>query len=139
MTKPITAGEWFTVCDYQRDFGAGPSAPSLKLTKLQVRGNLTPGATGFGRTLQSDLICTVNPDSPHAQADAGLIIAAPKLLGAAADALAFVRHALEFFNWGQFPNLQDGVEQLLARLEAAVAFGAALPRPTCSNNEGGER
>jgi len=53
--------------------------------------------------------------------------AAPDLLAACSDALAFVKYALEFWDWSRFPNSQKSAEQLRDKLAAALdkAGGAA--------------
>lgn len=55
------------------------------------------------------------------EANAQLIAASPDLLAACDDGLAFVRHALEFFDWSRFPHLYESVEQLRDKMAAAVA------------------
>lgn len=57
--------------------------------------------------------------------DAALIVTAVNahadLLAACARAEGFVKYALEFWDWSKFPNLQQGTEDLLKRLQAAIA------------------
>ena len=54
------------------------------------------------------------------EANAALIAAAPDLLEGCERSLDFVRHSLEFFNWSQFPNLEEGVQDLRTRLESVI-------------------
>jgi hypothetical protein len=56
----------------------------------------------------------------HAGRDADLRAAHAALLAATGDGLAFVRHALEFFDWTAFPHLHASVEELRGKMSAAV-------------------
>jgi len=48
-----------------------------------------------------------------------------ELLAACKRSLAFVNHTLEFFGWGQFPNLEREVEELRDNLKATIARAGA--------------
>jgi hypothetical protein len=49
------------------------------------------------------------------------------LLAAAEAGLSFMRHALEFFGWGAFPNLQAEVERKRDMIAAHIANAKAAP------------
>jgi hypothetical protein len=61
------------------------------------------------------------PDTEQQQANASLIAAAPDLLAACEKAEAFVKYALEFWDWRNFPNLEESAQLLATQLREAKA------------------
>jgi len=57
--------------------------------------------------------------------DANLIAAAPDLLAACEKAEGFVKYALEFWDWRNFPNLEESAQLLLKQLQEAKAKAGA--------------
>lgn len=76
---------------------------------------------------------SADPDSPHKAEGCRVGGRLDELIGgrdalrvAAAEALGFVRYALEFFDWARFPALESSIEKLrddLARVVGAKGAG----------------
>jgi ABC-type amino acid transport substrate-binding protein len=77
-----------------------------------------PGCTNDVRLYPTREAAVAALEAARAKAGGG---DAADLLAQAKKSLAFVKHTLEFFGWGQFPNLEAEVEQLRDRLAAAIA------------------
>jgi hypothetical protein len=82
-----------------------------------------------GREITVATVSLSSLSSAEMDANARLIVRAvnshDELLAAAESGLAFMRHALEFFGWAQFPSLEAEVEQKAAVVGAAIAKAKA--------------
>jgi hypothetical protein len=84
-------------------------------TKGSWRANFPKVVTDAGL-----VICEVRHAGAH-NSNEYLIAAAPDLLAATEEALGFIEHALEFFNWSAFPSLQGSVEKTRDKMRAVIA------------------
>lgn len=91
-------------------------APEGRRPSPNVLAHLNPPVVFLGRAR--------DPADPVVAALARALAERDALRVAAAEALGFVRYALEFFDWARFPALESSVEKLrddLARVAEAKA------------------